>query len=113
MNEQEIIEYTKSVLKDIMTEFLFEPQNEDTFTAMKNEIAQRIEMRDNLDFYINIENEDNNIKVVIKICDVLTNKSTEIAARYTDCPVLSDDINSLEHDEDLNAYKRAMAVIDG
>ncbi len=111
MNEQDVINYSKETMKEVMTEFLFAPINEDNLKQLEYEIARRISVRDYIDFYVDVINEDDSIKVVLEIYDVMNNKRTEIVARYSDCPVIHTFIDSLKVDKKTLAYERAMEII--
>ena len=110
MNRIDIIN-TRAIIENVMVEFLFEPINDYTIKNIKTAIAERIEVRDNLDFFIDAINEDYDIKISVKICNVVTDEKIEIVARYTEVPASLNDIDSLEDDVKLLAYDDAMKIV--
>ena len=104
---------TRKIIEDVMVEFLFEPINEGTIKKIKTTIAQRIEVRDNLDFFVEAINEGYDIAVKVKIRDVVLDEEIEIVARYTEVPVSLNDVNLSEDHKKLLAYNSAMEIING
>jgi len=115
MNELDIINYAKVVIKDVMTSFLFEPADEVTFAYMKKSIISKMvnDIDTELNFHVEVDLEDGNPRVVMELFNINDEESTRIIARYADCPVLpkTEQISEVKKDETSIAFERAMEIV--
>jgi hypothetical protein len=117
MNDLNIIEHAKAVTKTTMLDFLFEPADAATFSAMERKIAEDLIKEDHVGIDFNVEvvlDGKNDVAVKMELFGVGDSGSTKFIARYVDCPVVLEESKEALKAEKTNivsAYERAMEIV--
>jgi hypothetical protein len=119
MNEQDTIGYTKEVIKDVMVNFLFEQADEVTYASMEQSIVSKLvnafdDANMDIDFAVAVNGDsDGNIGVEVALHDINEDGAVLIRARYTDCPVFTDDnkTSKVINDDATVAFNYAMELV--
>jgi len=118
MQKNDIINYVKVTMEQVMSSFLFEPMCESTMAAMEKAIINGLLNKIDVDFSVNVEveveNENDDIKSVVMLYGEEVADSMVITARYADCPVVSQSETTKEFKKEVNdfaAFERAMEIV--
>ncbi len=117
MNEQDGIDFAKSVIEDVMVEFLFELLDETTLMRMEELIAHRLVEGISADYDISVTGSNGDDVVVNLEIFGEFGTSSIIKASYVDCPALQtkdmpqNDLRESGIDSRTVAFDRAMEIL--
>lgn len=115
MNKQDIAD-VQSVIKNTMTEYLFEAINDTTIKNLTKDIATNINVKEFYDYMLLIEliDQGSNIHVNLAIKNTINKEFMYFHAQYNDCPdsltaTFTDD--EIKQSKENMAYKSAMEIL--
>ena len=122
MNKEEVIGYTKAVMRSVMIDNLFEPADIVTFGNMESAIIDElIDGINNIEDHIieaNVTNFDDDVQVTVTISWKNESDATVIKASYVNCPTFEDEKSVLkphtlktEKQVAVEAFDDAMGIL--
>ena len=118
MNEQDTIECTKEIIKNVMLEFLFAQADEVTYASMEKSIVSKLlnvfdDANMDIDFGVAVNSDNDGIVgVEVALDDINKDGIVLVKARYADCPVFDDNKTpKVVNDDATVAFNYAMELV--